>query len=140
MVLQASLAARPQHMALAILKIGFRPAGEGGGAAGQHQLQRTHLNHGARGAGFLNCRAAKHGSNDASTGLLCRPGGLQGSTKCRGHFLIMGLVVQASLAAGHQNMAQTIVTQACCAGLPGRLVVQAWGGGCRAAPNTEDMF
>ena len=31
MVLQASLVARPQHMALAILKIGFRPAGEGGG-------------------------------------------------------------------------------------------------------------
>ena len=51
----------------------------------------------------------------------------------------MGLVVQASLAAGHQNMAQTIVTHACRAGLPGRLVVQAWGG-CRAAPNTEDMF
>ena len=31
MVLQASLVARPQHMALAILKIGFRPAGDGGG-------------------------------------------------------------------------------------------------------------
>ena len=67
MVLQASLAARPQHMALTILKIGFRPAGEGGG------------------------------------------GGLQGSTNCRGHILIMGLVVQVSLVAGQQNMAQTML-------------------------------
>ena len=30
------------------------------------------------------------------TGLLCRPGELQGSTKYRGPVLIMGLVVQAS--------------------------------------------
>ena len=86
MVLQASLVARPQHMALAILKIGFRLAGEGGG--------------------------------------------LQGSTSCRGHILIMGLVVQVSLIAGQQNMAQTMLAQACCAGL----------GGCRAAPNAEDTF
>ena len=48
-------------------------------------------------------------------GLLCRPRELQGSTKCRGHFLIMGLVVQASLAAEQQHMA--LAMQACCAGL-----------------------
>ena len=43
-------------------------------------------------------------------GLLCRPGGgLQGSTKYRGHVLIMGFVVQASVASRLQHMALTML-------------------------------
>ena len=102
-----------------------RPVVQASRAAGQHQMQRTLLNHGACGAGLFSCRAATHGSSHA--GLLCRPGEkLQGSTKYRGHFLSMGLVVLASFAAEQQIMALAMLKtgllckhggQACCAGL-----------------------